>query len=107
MADNEPRLHLICYDIADPRRLGRVHRRLVKHGLPLQYSVFLVYTHKPGLQRILAEIAALIDCREDDVRAYPLPRDPDYNHLGRQPLPEGVTLAGRGAQRNPFFQREK
>jgi CRISPR-associated protein Cas2 len=94
MADNAPRLHLVCYDIADPRRLGRVHRCMVRHGLPLQYSVFLVYTHKAGLQAILAELRALIDQRQDDVRAYPLPREVDYQHLGRQLLPEGVTLAG-------------
>ena len=94
MADNAPRLHLVCYDIADPRRLGRVSRCLVRHGLPLQYSVLLVYAHRAGLQAILAELRALIDRREDDVRAYPLPRDADYRHLGRQLLPEGVTLAG-------------
>lgn len=105
MADNAPRLHLICYDITNPRRLSRVHRCLVRHGLPLQYSVFLVYAHKAGLQAILAEVRALIDHRKDDVRAYPLPRDAEYQHLGRQVFPEGVTVAGRGLNEQMFFSK--
>ncbi|MFZ0257941.1 MAG: CRISPR-associated endonuclease Cas2 [Gammaproteobacteria bacterium] len=106
MADNNPRLHLICYDIADPRRLNRVHRCLVRHGLPLQYSVFLVYAHKAGLQAILAEMRTLIDHRKDDVRAYPLPRDAEYQHLGRQVFPAGVTVAGKGLNEQMFFFEE-
>jgi len=92
MADRLPRLHVVCYDIADPRRLVRIHRYLVKRGLALQYSVFLVYTHKAGLLDILAEIQELMEPSEDDVRAYPLPRNLEYTHLGRQLFPEGVTL---------------
>lgn len=106
MADNAPRLHVICYDITDPRRLSRVHRCLVRHGLPLQYSVFLIYAHKIRLQAILAELSGLIDHRTDDVRAYPLPRAPEYQHLGRQVFPAGVTVAGRGLKEQMFFCQE-
>ena len=33
---------LVCYDISDKKRLGRVFRFLKKKGVPVQYSVFLV-----------------------------------------------------------------
>lgn len=96
MAQGIRRLHLVCYDISDPKRLGRVHRHLVKRGLPLQYSVFLVYANAPGLVRLLGELMDLIDPDADDVRAYPLPTHLDYTHLGRQLFPEGVDLVGAG-----------
>lgn len=107
MADNAPRLHLICYDIADPRRLNRVHRCLTRHGIPLQYSVFLVYAHKTGLQAVLAELRALIDHRKDDVRAYPLPRKVDYQHLGRQLFPDGVTVTGNDLSEHLFSSQDE
>ena len=33
--------YIICYDITNRRRLGRVHSLLKKHAVPLQYSLFL------------------------------------------------------------------
>ena len=92
MPDLQLRLHLVCYDIAEPRRLGKVHRFLKKTAIPLQYSVFLVLANKPGLIDILSGIRELIDEGEDDVRAYPLPKRLDYVHLGRQLFPEGMSF---------------
>lgn len=39
MSTGRPVLHLVCYDIRDPKRLLRVHRFLRSQGFPLQYSV--------------------------------------------------------------------
>jgi CRISPR-associated protein Cas2 len=94
MSDTTPRLHIVCYDIADPKRLARVHRCLIKAAIPLQYSVFLAHMDKRDLLDLLAEVEQIIDCREDDLRAYPLPSRLEYVQLGRQPLPEGVSLLG-------------
>ena len=102
MADRAPRPYLVCYDISDPRRLGRVHRLLQTRGIPLQYSVFLLWTDKAGLQEVMQRIEELINRRHDDVRAYPLPRQPRAMHLGRQLFPEGVALAGLGVQTELF-----
>ncbi|MDL1889541.1 CRISPR-associated endonuclease Cas2 [Nitrospirales bacterium NOB] len=33
--------YLIAYDIRDPKRLRFVHKVMVGHGAPLQYSVFI------------------------------------------------------------------
>lgn len=92
MALNAPRLHIISYDIADPRRLTRLHRYLSGIGMPLQYSVFVVELSPRKLARVLETIQDIIDPRRDDVRAYPFPLNGERIRLGRQSFPEGVFL---------------
>lgn len=82
--------HVICYDIADPRRLGRIFRFLKKCALPLQYSVFLYSGDERTLGRIMEALAARIDPAEDDLRAYPLPARGFKARLGKATLPEGI-----------------
>lgn len=88
---------LIAYDIADPRRLGRVHRLLKKVAMPIQYSVFLAWLTERQLTRLVAQLHECIDTREDDVRLYHLPVSTDLIRLGRQWLPDGVQLLRDGA----------
>lgn len=84
---------LICYDIADPKRLGRLFRFLKKHATPLQYSVFLFTGSDRQLDRLMMQAALLIDAKADDLRAYPLPRLGFKARLGRALLPEGIQLS--------------
>lgn len=84
--------YLICYDIANPRRLARVHRRIVKHALFVQLSVYYLQGSKEALQKLLDELSEVIDPRYDDVRAYPVEPLHKARHWGRQWLPEGITL---------------
>ena len=53
--------YIICYDVANPRRLGRIHRALKKQALAVQYSVFLFSGTEVQLQRCLAQLQALMD----------------------------------------------
>ncbi len=92
MAVNAPRLHLICYDIADPRRLGRVYRYLSTRATPLQYSVFVARLSRRAVEEIAREVDSLIEPSEDDVRLYPLPHTLHVIGLGRSILPEGASL---------------
>ena len=103
MANNEPRLHLICYDIANPRRLGRVHRYLRDHAVPVQYSVFMAELTRGQLDVIIKELKERINCHHDDIRIYPLPRVPRVISLGQPYFPEGIILVtcGRG-KTEPF-----
>lgn len=94
MAINEPRLHLLAYDIADPARLQRVHRSVRAAGIPLQYSVFLVPGRPRDIDNLLDELAGIIEPAEDDIRVYPLPHRLHVQRLGRQHLPEGIALLG-------------
>lgn len=92
-----PCRYLVCYDIADPKRLTRVHRFVSKHAAPLQYSVFMAEMNASALDLLLACVAGLIKQVEDDVRIYPLPDSIQFATLGRSSLPDGVIAVGRGA----------
>jgi CRISPR-associated protein Cas2 len=84
------REYVICYDIASPERLNRLHRHLLKHAIPIQYSVFLFPGDERSLQRCLDAAALLIDPRKDDLRAYPLPARGLKVRMGCPALPEGI-----------------
>ena len=99
MSHSLQRNWLIAYDIADPRRLGRVHRLLKRYAIPVQYSIFVFQGNQFMLQRIMKGIAGLIAPEADDVRAYHLPERCEVTMLGKQSLPEGVVLGSRGLDR--------
>lgn len=99
MADSQLGLYLIAYDIANPRRLSKVHRILKKQGLPVQYSVFTVVMTRPRLLRLLECIEQQIDIKEDDVRCYRLPDHSDTVTLGKQFFPKDVMLFTGGMDR--------
>ena len=96
MADSQRGLYLIAYDIANPKRLARVHRILKKQGLPVQYSVFTLVSKRPALLRLMAKIEEQICAGEDDVRCYRLPENSDISSLGKQYFPEDVMLLASG-----------
>ena len=85
---------IICYDIADPIRLQRVHRKIIQHAVPLQYSVFCTDATRSTVTGILADISDHIDPRHDDVRAYPLLTTEQPVLYGRSRLPSRVALLG-------------
>jgi CRISPR-associated protein Cas2 len=85
--------YLVCYDIADPARLGRVYRYLKDEALHLQYSVFLGSFTWPKLQEVKAHLERLIDRGADDVRIYPLPAAEAILALGLEDrVPEGAEV---------------
>lgn len=85
---------VIGYDIADPRRLQRVHRAMCSHASPLEYSIFLLVGSAADKDRCLFEIAGLIKPGEDDVRCYPLPARGFQSRIGRASLPDGIQWTG-------------
>lgn len=84
--------YLICYDIANPLRLGRVHRRAVKHAIFIQYSVYYLQGDKIKLKAMLEDLHSVIDDEEDDVRAYTVAPLSEAIQVGRSWLPEEVVL---------------
>lgn len=83
---------LICYDIADPKRLGRVGRASRKQAMPLQYSVYYLQGSLADVDRLLDAIEHLIDERADDVRAYRIPALDSVERLGETWVPDGVFV---------------
>jgi CRISPR-associated protein Cas2 len=85
--------YVVCYDVADPRRLVRVCRLMKDWGAHLQLSVFLCSLTWKELGQLKRWLAELIDEREDDVRIYPLPAGDAISTLGLgDRVPEGVSL---------------
>jgi CRISPR-associated protein Cas2 len=84
--------YLICYDIANPRRLGRVHRRAVRHAMFVQYSVYYLNGSEKELHEMLDEISEEIDPEEDDVRAYPVEPLKNAIQIGQAWLPDEILL---------------
>lgn len=109
MALNETRNWLIAYDIADPRRLRRVHRFLSHHAVPVQYSVFATRASTMKLGEIRSGLAQIIDAREDDVRIYPIPEPAHLAVYGKKALPEGLRVieGGSSVALGPFAAAPK
>ncbi|MEX0618075.1 MAG: CRISPR-associated endonuclease Cas2 [Pseudohongiellaceae bacterium] len=84
--------YLVCYDIADPRRLGRVHRRIIKHAMFIQLSVYYLQGDRQALEALLNDLQDVIDEGYDDVRAYAVRPLSDALQIGCPWLPEGIGL---------------
>ncbi len=59
--------YLICYDIADPKRLGKVFRKMRGFGDHMQLSVFRCSLSDEEKVLLKMELANLINKREDKV----------------------------------------
>jgi CRISPR-associated protein Cas2 len=92
MALNAVKSWLIAYDVADPKRLARVHRYLKSKAVPVQYSVFVTRASAVQIGAIRSALAKLIDLKTDDVRIYQVPDSPELVVLGTRALPDGIQL---------------
>ncbi len=93
MAIHQKRSWLIGYDITNPRRLNRIRRRIIKDAVPVQYSLYLFHGSPREIQHLLDALAELMDTREDDLRAYPMPKHPEITTIGQSGLPSDIILA--------------
>jgi len=66
--------YMVCYDIANPSRLGKVHRLLRKKGISVQKSIFFIQHNEKEMNHLLDKLAQVIKRKEDDIRAYPVER---------------------------------
>jgi len=86
---------LVAYDIADPRRLRRVHRICLGFGNALQESVFLCQLSTKELGRMQAAMARVMNPVHDTVRYQPICASDLRRslHLGLQPSPAAQASA--------------
>ena len=84
--------YLVTYDIADPKRLRRLHRFLAKRATAVQYSVFTAELTEASRRQLASEIEKRIDPSCDDVRFYPLPSSVDIEQLGAAAAAAGISL---------------
>src|SRR5947209_19710847 len=59
--------YIVAYDIADPKRLQRVHRTMCGYGDPLQYSVFRCILSPSERVLLLEALTPLINHRGDQI----------------------------------------
>jgi CRISPR-associated protein Cas2 len=59
--------YVVSYDIMDPKRLQRVHRKMKGFGKPLHYSVFRCDLTPKGRVEMLVMLTELIKHNEDRV----------------------------------------
>ena len=63
--------YLICYDIADPKRLARIAKYLEREAIRIQYSIFLAKgATKESIYTIAQNLVEMIEPKQDDVRIY-------------------------------------
>jgi CRISPR-associated protein Cas2 len=63
---------LVCYDIANPKRLRKVARTCEDFGYRKQYSVFLVRVSATDFVRLRSRLYDIIDRDADQVLFIPL-----------------------------------
>lgn len=85
---------VIGYDIRDVRRLQKVHRALLRHAAPIEYSIFLLAGDARAARRCMDDVLPLIDPSEDDLRCYPLPVRGMQGRIGLVTLPAGIIWTG-------------
>ena len=61
------RTYIVCYDIADPKRLRNVFKKMRAWGDHLQFSVFECQLRNVDLVRLRAELADIINHDKDQV----------------------------------------
>ncbi len=86
--------YLLAYDIADPKRLGRVYRLLKKEGLNVQGSVFFVRGSEDDIEKLLSRLEVLIVPRKDDIRAYPITKPGEVWSCGTGRSTDALILPG-------------
>ena len=63
---------LICYDVADPKRLRRVFREMKDMALPVQKSVFVAKLTGEEVEKLLARLTPCLDMGEDRLQVFSL-----------------------------------
>ncbi|MFN0084987.1 MAG: CRISPR-associated endonuclease Cas2 [Blastocatellia bacterium] len=59
--------YIVSYDISDPKRLRRVHRKMRGYGDPLQYSVFRCILSPSEKILMIEALSEIIHHREDQI----------------------------------------
>ncbi len=78
--------YLICYDIAEPKRLQKVARMMEDFGVRVLYSVFECYLTPVQLEALRRSVEPLLDPLEDSIRYYVICErcESKIEHLGRE-----------------------
>ena len=88
---SQPYLVIVCYDIADPRRLNRVAKTLEAVGVRVQKSVFECGLTPDALPALRLRLRRLIDPSEDHILIAPVCMRCRYQICWQGKLPDAST----------------
>ncbi|MCK5727175.1 MAG: CRISPR-associated endonuclease Cas2 [Thiotrichaceae bacterium] len=64
--------YVICFDIAEKKRLRKVSTQMENFGQRIQYSIFECYLNDKNLKILQGRLNSIINKAEDSIRYYPL-----------------------------------
>ncbi|MDR2451813.1 MAG: CRISPR-associated endonuclease Cas2 [Candidatus Accumulibacter sp.] len=82
MSDPARTLYLVCYDVADPRRLYRVHRFLLGYKAGGQKSFFECWLTRGELAEVRRGLVERLDLDEDRAHIFQLDPRQHIRQLG-------------------------
>ena len=84
LVHDERHKYLVTYDVREPQRLTRLHKRLKDWGTPVQYSVFEAILTGAEAEHMWMMVRSTIDEKSDWVALYRLSRpfDEAVRHIG-------------------------
>lgn len=59
--------YLVCYDVADPKRLERTYKKMQGFGQAVQYSVFVCDLSPSARVRLEEALTKILNMKEDRV----------------------------------------
>ena len=86
--------YLVCYDVADPKRLRRTHSKMLGYGDPVQFSVFECELSRQEIAIMRSDLADILNMSEDRV----LIADLGPTDKGRRAEYIGVALPRAGRE---------
>jgi len=99
--------YLVTYDIANPRRLKKVHKILKNYGVAAQKSVFFVRGDEGEMENFMDYVATKMILTEDDLRAYPI-EDPEFVWTnGTNPLAGSIADTRQVHNKKPVNLKKK
>jgi len=84
--------YMIAYDISDPKRLQRVHRKLKKKAIAVQKSVFFANGTEDEINCLMDTVSMCMKNSADDLRAYPIVHPKYVWTNGTNPIASGENM---------------
>jgi len=104
---NRPCWYMIAYDIADDKRLKRVHRKLKKEAMAVQKSVFFIKGTERDINFLMDKVALSMNLDEDNLKAYPILEPDKVWTNGTNPLAQGSTISFSSKDSVKFMKKTR
>lgn len=86
--------YIVCYDVADPKRLNKTYKKMNGYGDPVQYSVFQCELSDMELLYMQDDLREILNLQED--RVLIVNTGSSGNNTNKHIFTMGATLKSRG-----------